>query len=209
MSSSRPFESATIDFVIGSGAKVLTMPLDYVKLILQCQPELVRAGVIAKPYSGAFECVSRTINDDGISAFYRGLLPTLLTPLVNQLVNSVVSPQLRKIKSDRNRSFWVAFISQLATGALAGAASVLVSSPLEYARNQLACDLSHKFTGLTDVLQKTIASDGFFSIYRSIGLTLFGIIAYRATYFGLYATAQVLIGRRLRTPIVKQYIAAL
>jgi solute carrier family 25 (mitochondrial adenine nucleotide translocator), member 4/5/6/31 len=195
-------EQFTLDFVSATGTRILSMPFDFLKLILQCQPELVRSGVIAVPYSGAVNCISRTIKEDGISAFYRGIAPALITPLITSTIN--FSGLLSRFRSryNPNRPYLVNFVFSLVAGGIAGTIPVIITCPLDYARTQLACDVSHKYTGVTDVIQKTIESDGFFSMYRSIGATILGIVIYRGLYFALYDSLQPLITRRQRRHIL-------
>eukprot|EP00916_Digyalum_oweni_P025695 GHVL01042292.1.p1 GENE.GHVL01042292.1~~GHVL01042292.1.p1 ORF type:complete len:116 (+),score=12.89 GHVL01042292.1:1958-2305(+) len=46
------------------------------------------------------------------------------------------------------------------------------------------------FTGLLDCLKKTYNQDGFFGLYRGFGVSVVGIIVYRAAFFGMYDTAK-------------------
>merc|ERR1711988_438654 len=47
---------------------------------------------------------------------------------------------------------------------------------------------TRQFAGLGDCLTKTICSQGFFALYSGYAVSVIGIIAYRAPYFGLYDT---------------------
>ena len=79
----------------------------------------------------------------------------------------------------------------MASGELAGAGSLCIVYPLDYARTRLASDVGGgkaQFSGLADCLKKTVASGGIGSVYNSIGISVVGIIPYRGVYVGLFDT---------------------
>jgi len=89
----------------------------------------------------------------------------------------------------------------LASGGAAGASSLCFVYPLDFARTRLAADIGKKggtkesgkareFTGMGDCIKKTIKSDGIGGLYRGFGVSVQGIIIYRACYFGFYDTAK-------------------
>merc|ERR1739838_1192663 len=87
--------------------------------------------------------------------------------------------------------FWKFFGTQLASGGMAGAASLTIVYPLDYARTRLASDVGagkKQFNGLVDCLKKTVASSGVGGLYNGIGVSVVGIIPYRGVYFGLFDT---------------------
>ncbi|CAD8107148.1 unnamed protein product [Paramecium primaurelia] len=85
------------------------------------------------------------------------------------------------------------FLSNMVAGGAAGATSLIVVYPLDFARTRLATDIGkqadRQFIGLTDCLSKIYKSDGFIGLYRGFGVTIFGVMFYRAIYFGAYDTA--------------------
>ena len=79
----------------------------------------------------------------------------------------------------------------MASGGLAGAGSLCIVYPLDYARTRLASDVGGgkaQFSGLLDCLKKTVASSGVGGLYNGIGVSVVGIIPYRGVYFGLFDT---------------------
>merc|ERR1712151_1219546 len=82
------------------------------------------------------------------------------------------------------------FIGNCASGGAAGATSLTFVYPLDFARTRLAADVGsgseREFTGLINCLQKTAARDGIGGLYRGFGISVVGIIAYRASYFGAF-----------------------
>lgn len=63
--------------------------------------------------------------------------------------------------------FWKFFAANMASGGLAGAGSLTIVYPLDYARTRLASDVGSgnpQFSGLGDCLVKTMQQGGFFSM---------------------------------------------
>ena len=86
------------------------------------------------------------------------------------------------------------FIGNCASGGAAGATSLTFVYPLDFARTRLAADVgsggAREFTGIVDCLRKIAMKDGPQGLYRGFGISVAGIIFYRAAYFGMYDTAK-------------------
>merc|ERR1712216_116514 len=171
-----------IDFAAGgvSGAisKTLTAPIERVKLVIQTQDAnpKIRSGEVAR-YTGIGNCFSRIHSEQGIGAFWRGNGTNII----------------RFFPRHNNKTdFWKFFGTQLASGGMAGAASLTIVYPLDYARTRLASDVGtgkKQFNGLADCLKKTASGPGgFFSLYNGYTPSVAGIIAYRGAQFGLNDT---------------------
>jgi len=93
----------------------------------------------------------------------------------------------------KDEGYWKWFAGNIASGASAGASSLLFVYSLDYARTRLANDAksatsggARQFNGLLDVYKKTLASDGVAGLYRGFIPSVVGIVIYRGLYFGLY-----------------------
>jgi len=110
---------------------------------------------------------------------------------------------------DPKKRPYMFFLGNMASGGAAGATSLLFVYPLDYARTRLAADIGkgegREFHGLTDCLMKTFRSDGMYGLYRGFGISVVGIIAYRAFYFGVFDTAKSM---GLMKGIILKYIIA-
>jgi len=89
------------------------------------------------------------------------------------------------------------FMTNMASGGAAGATSLCFVYPLDFARTRLAADVGsggkREFNGLVDCLKKCAAKDGVQGLYRGFGISVIGIIAYRASYFGMFDTGKVML----------------
>merc|ERR1712157_619280 len=94
-------------------------------------------------------------------------------------------------KVDKNNEFAKFFLINVASGGLAGAGSLMIVYPLDYARTRLASDVGSgkaQFNGLVDCLAKTFEAGGLAGLYNGVGVSIVGIIPYRGVYFGLFDT---------------------
>jgi len=94
------------------------------------------------------------------------------------------------------------FFGNCASGGAAGATSLCVVYPLDFARTRLAADVGsgpegkREFDGLVDCLKKIAAKDGVSGLYNGFGISVVGIIAYRASYFGLFDSCKIMLGEK-------------
>jgi len=85
-------------------------------------------------------------------------------------------------------------LGNMASGGAAGATSLLVVYPLDFARTRLAMDVgagkAREFTGTFDCIMKTAKVSGWGKggVYNGFVVSCVGIVAYRGAYFGLYDT---------------------
>jgi len=211
-----------VDFLAGgiSGAisKTATAPIERVKLIIQTQdanPKII-SGEVAR-YNGMGDAFRRVASEQGIGAFWRGNATNIIRYYPTQAFNLAFKDSIKKAfpKYNKDTDFWKFFGTQLASGGAAGAASLTIVYPLDYARTRLASDVGsgkQQFNGLMDCLKKTAnGPGGFFSLYNGYGPSVAGIIAYRGAQFGLndtimafnpYAKEQGLV------PIISKFIVA-
>jgi len=197
MASDSKVLSFLIDFSLGgvSGAiaKTLTAPIERVKLIIQTQDAnpRIRSGEVPR-YTGIVNCFSRVNSEQGFAAFWRGNFTNVIRYFPTQAFNFAFKDSIKKIfpRYDPKTDFGKFFLVQMASGGLAGAGSLCIVYPLDYARTRLASDVGsgkRDFKGLGDCLAKTARGpSGFLGLYNGFGVSVLGIIPYRGVYFGLY-----------------------
>ncbi|KAG5627447.1 hypothetical protein H5410_012665 [Solanum commersonii] len=215
--SEKGFSSFAIDFLMGgvsaAVSKTAAAPIERVKLLIQNQDEMIKAGRLSKPYGGIAECFSRTMKEEGVMSLWRGntanvirYFPTQVRSFLRQnqsyvhfvdlvALNFAFKDYFKRLfnfKKDRD-GYWKWFAGNLASGGAAGASSLFFVYSLDYARTRLANDAKaakgggdRQFNGMVDVYKKTLASDGVAGLYRGFNISCVGIIVYRGLYFGLY-----------------------
>jgi len=189
-----------IDFGMGGIAaavsKTVAAPIERVKLLIQNQDEMIKAGRLQERYKGIAECFSRVIREEGFLALWRGNFANVLRYFPTQALNFAFKDQIKRMfnKSQAKDGYWVWFMANLASGGLAGALSLSFVYSLDYARTRLANDAKsskkgggdRQFNGIIDVYSKTMKSDGLAGLYRGFLISCVGIVVYRGLYFGLY-----------------------
>ncbi|CAD8200781.1 unnamed protein product [Paramecium octaurelia] len=188
------------NFLIGgvsaACSKTAFAPFERVKLLLQTQDAIqkVQNGQ-TKRYNGILDCFSRISKEEGLSAFWRGNFANIIRFFPAQALSFALKDTYKYMfnQYDQKKQPIRFFISNIAAGSAAGATSLLLVYPLDFARTRLAVDIGkqadRQFTGLTDCLTKIYRLDGFIGLYRGFGVTVFGVMVYRAIYFGAYDTA--------------------
>merc|ERR1719223_1950455 len=180
--------------IAGAVAKTATAPIERVKLLIQTQdanPKII-SGEVAR-YTGIVDCFTRVASEQGVKAFWRGNLTNIIRYFPTQAFNFAFKDSIKAAfpKADKNTEFAKFFLINMAAGGLAGAGSLMIVYPLDYARTRLASDVGGgkaQFNGLLDCIKKTVASGGVASLYNGIGVSVVGIIPYRGVYFGLFDT---------------------
>jgi len=187
------FIDFTLGGVSGAIAKTITAPIERVKLLIQTQDAnpRIRSGEVPR-YTGIVNCFQRVASEQGFAAFWRGNMTNIIRYFPTQAFNFAFKDTFKKIfpRYDPKKQFWNFFLVQMASGALAGAGSLCIVYPLDYARTRLASDVGtgkRDFKGLADCLVKTASGPkGFLGLYNGFGVSVAGIIPYRGVYFGLY-----------------------
>jgi len=180
--------------VSGAVAKTATAPIERVKLLIQTQdanPKII-SGEVAR-YTGIVDCFRRVAAEQGVGAFWRGNLTNIIRYFPTQAFNFAFKDSIKALfpKVDKNKEFLKFFAINMASGGLAGAGSLMIVYPLDYARTRLASDVGtgkQQFNGLFDCLAKTVKSSGIAGLYNGVGVSIIGIIPYRGAYFGLFDT---------------------
>ena len=184
-------------------SKTAAAPIERVKLLVQNQDEMIKAGRLDKPYKGVIDCTVRVYRTEGFLPFWRGNLANCLRYFPTQALNFAFKDQIKALFNMRKTdSYGVKFAKNIFSGGAAGALSLCFVYSLDYARTRLANDAKQagkgserQFNGLIDVYRKTLKSDGFVGLYRGFVISCIGIIVYRGCYFGFYDTLKpILLG---------------
>lgn len=196
--------SAVENFVLSGCAAVISKtasaPIERIKLMIQNQDEMLKAGTLDRPYNGPIDCFRRVIAEEGVAPLWRGNVANCLRYFPTQALNFMFKERIKQqFKVSKQDSYGTKFGKNLASGGSAGALSLLFVYSLDYARTRLANDIKGKgggerqYSGLVDVYRKTLASDGIAGLYRGFVISCVGIVVYRGFYFGLYDTVKPMI----------------
>ncbi len=191
-----------VDFLIGgvsaAVSKTVVAPIERVKLLLQVQDANKNIAVDQR-YKGINDCFSRVMKEQGFQAFWRGNAANVIRYFPTQALNFSCKDFYKKTLCPYNPKVepMKFFLGNCASGGAAGATSLCFVYPLDFARTRLAADVGsggeREFTGLVNCLQKVAGKDGVKGLYRGFGISVIGIVAYRASYFGMFDTGKVML----------------
>jgi solute carrier family 25 (adenine nucleotide translocator) protein 4/5/6/31 len=178
-------------------SKTIVAPIERVKMLLQTQdsnPDM-QSGKVAK-YTGIGNCFRRVSAEQGFYSLWRGNTANVIRYFPTQAFNFAFKDTFKRMfpRYNPKTEFWPFFWTNLASGGLAGASSLVIVYPLDFARTRLAADVGkgadREFQGLVDCLTTITKRTGYFSLYQGFGVSVQGIIVYRGAYFGLYDSAK-------------------
>lgn len=207
------------DFVAGgisaAISKTAVAPIERVKLLLQVQHASKQISVDQR-YKGMVDCFVRIPKEQGFLAFWRGNMANVIRYFPTQALNFAFKDKYKQIflgGVDKNTQFGRYFLGNLASGGAAGATSLCFVYPLDFARTRLAADIGkagaeREFSGLGNCLTKIFKTDGLMGLYRGFGVSVQGIIIYRAAYFGFFDTAKGMLPDPKKTPFVVSWAIA-
>ena len=145
--------------------------------------------------------------EQGLGAFWRGNFVNVLRYFPTQAFNFAFKDTIKAMfpKYSSKTDFGMFFLVNMASGGLAGAGSLTIVYPLDYARTRLASDVGtgkRQFSGLSDCLVKTMKVGGVGSLYNGFGVSVMGIIPYRGVYFGMFDSLMGLNPYRKQSDVI-------
>lgn len=203
MSQPKPKKNFLQDFLVGGVSaaisKTCVAPIERVKLLLQNQDASSQIKADQR-YKGIADCFARVAREQGIPSMWRGNMANVIRYFPTQALNFAFKDTFKKYLNPYNKKTQpgMFFVGNILSGGAAGAASLCVVYPLDFARTRLAVDVgkgegSRQFNGLVDCIAKIAKSDGPLGLYRGFGISVMGIIVYRGAYFGLFDTGNAII----------------
>jgi len=194
-----------LDFIAGgisaAVSKTVVAPLERVKILLQIQ-DASKHIPKDQQYKGMIDCFARVNKEQGFLSFWRGNVVNVVRYFPTQALNFAFKDTYKKMFMDgldKKKDFWKFFAGNLAAGGAAGATSLLIVYPLDFARTRLGADVGkaaadREFKGLFDCIAKSYKADGIVrGLYPGFISSVQGIIIYRAIYFGAYDTAKEMV----------------
>lgn len=124
------------DFLLGgvsaAVSKSVAAPIERIKLLLQNQGE--NAAITTK-YTGIIDCLKRVPKEQGVSSFWRGNLANVIRYFPTQALNFMFKDFYNQyLGRPRSEGFWPCLLGNMASGGAAGATSLIVVYPLDFAR---------------------------------------------------------------------------
>ncbi|XP_024519837.1 adenine nucleotide transporter BT1, chloroplastic/mitochondrial [Selaginella moellendorffii] len=167
----------------GMAGTLATYPLELIRTRISLQPH---------KYTGALQSIVTVVNEEGFSALYAGLTPSILGVFPYAATNYFVYDGLRSAYHRATGKRHVPTGLTLLFGAVAAAASSAVTYPLEVARRQMqlgSVALVARNSTL-DVVRQIYADEGFLALYRGLGTTWLKLVPAAGISFVCYEAAR-------------------
>ncbi|KAK8697469.1 hypothetical protein V6N13_113617 [Hibiscus sabdariffa] len=182
--SEKGISSFAIDFLMGgvsaAVSKTAAAPIERVKLLIQNQDEMIRAGRLAEPYRGIGDCFKRTIQEEGMMSLWRGNTANVIRYFPTQVGRTVMATGNGLLAT------WLLVVQLVPLPFSLSIPSIMPELVLLNDAKAAKKGGERQFNGLVDVYRKTLKSDGIAGLYRGFNISCVGIIVYRGLYFGMY-----------------------
>lgn len=180
--------SLTSGAMAGAVARTVIAPLDRTKIYFQTHPD--------KSYrlKRAFKYIHTTCKTEGVLFLWRGNSATMARIVPYAAFQFLAHDQYKRIlgihaEQNKQLSPDVAStekIRHFMAGSLAGATGQALTYPLDRARAVMAVARIGEYKNLMDVFRRTVAHEGWASLYRGFVPTILGVIPYAGTSFFTY-----------------------
>jgi len=124
-------ESFTLSGFAACCSKTVAAPIERVKLLIQSQDELIKQGILDRPYKGIISCAARTFKTEGFLAFWRGNFASVIRYIPMQAMNfafkDTINAKFKKPKNDTNMK---KLYRNTLSGGLAGSISITGMTPI-------------------------------------------------------------------------------
>merc|ERR1712203_894755 len=78
-------------------SKTAAAPIERIKLLVQNQDEMIKAGRLDKPYNGVVDCLRRVLATEGVYPLWRGNLANVLRYFPTQALNFAFKDTIKAI----------------------------------------------------------------------------------------------------------------
>merc|ERR1712088_1172603 len=137
-------ENFMLSGVAAGVSKTAAAPIERVKLLVQNQGEMLKQGVLDKPYGGVMDRTRRTMQSEGLLSFWRGNLANVLRYFPTQALNFAFKDTIKAaFGTSKNASYAEKFGKNILSGGVAGSMSLT----FVYSRPRLANDRKSKDGG--------------------------------------------------------------
>ncbi|KAF7661784.1 hypothetical protein LDENG_00254360 [Lucifuga dentata] len=156
-------------FMAGSLAGATAQTAIYPMEVLKTRLTLRKTG----QYSGMFDCAKKILRKEGVRAFYKGYIPNLLGIIPYAGIDLAVYESLKNT--------WLSYYAKdsanpgvlvlLGCGTISSTCGQLASYPLALVRTRMQAQASLNASdqpSMSVLMQKIVATDGFFGLYRGI-----------------------------------------
>ncbi|PON96017.1 Adenine nucleotide translocator [Trema orientale] len=203
--------------LMGGVVHTIVAPIERAKLLLQTQESnLAIVGAGRRRFKGMFDCIVRTVREEGILSLWRGNGSSVIRYYPSVALNFSLKDLYRNMLRSGNsqEGHFTGASANFIAGAAAGCTTLILIYPLDIAHTRLAADIGRtnvrQFRGICHFLATVRRKDGIRGIYRGLPASLHGMVVHRGLYFGGFDTMKEIMSKdsKREVPLLKRWIAA-
>lgn len=173
-------------------AVIVVTPMEVVKIRLQAQRHSLADPHDTPRYRGTIHAAMIIIKEEGFSALYKGVIPTVLRQATNQAVNFTAYQEIKdRILSyspgEKELKSWQSFL----VGGISGAMGPMANSPIDVIKTRLQKQRivpgeTPKYNGVVGTITTMLKEEGIRSFYKGLSPRLMRIVPGQAITFAVY-----------------------
>mmetsp|Transcript_15386 Transcript_15386/g.30253 ORF Transcript_15386/g.30253 Transcript_15386/m.30253 type:complete len:290 (+) Transcript_15386:27-896(+) len=181
-------------------AETITLPTDVAKVRLQVQKS---SNSSSTRYTGLLDCLTKTYQNEGSAALFKGLQPALVRQicytsfamvLYEPILNSVASA------SERDGKEKIAFWKRLFAGGASGGISISIFNPTEVVKTKMQTTTTSG-RSMFDVVRSVYATDGILGFWAGVRPNVMRTLIVNAAELGVYDEAKTQLAPYFDTPM--------
>jgi solute carrier family 25 (adenine nucleotide translocator) protein 4/5/6/31 len=158
-------------------------PLELAKSRIQTTNELIAAGSLRAPYTGAVDCLRKVIKYEGTTAMWKGNMLGIARFFPSESLNCFMKNQFRNIFSNT-------LSGNICAGVLGGWLSSCIFYPIDTVRIFLSTSTSPGLSSLHQI-KENLKIEGIRYLYRGMSNSLLSVAIFRGTFFGVYDSFKI------------------
>ncbi|KAK9699745.1 hypothetical protein RND81_08G193300 [Saponaria officinalis] len=203
--------------VMGGIVHTIVAPIERAKLLLQTQESNMAIVDGKRPkFKGMFDCILRTVNDEGFLSLWRGNGSSVLRYYPSVALNFSLKDLYRDIlkNEDDGPPIMSGAAANFFAGAAAGCSTLILVYPLDIAHTRLAADIgkadARQFRGIYHFMSTVYRVDGIRGLYRGLPASFHGMVVHRGIYFGGFDTIKDILTKEanLELALWKRWLVA-
>jgi solute carrier family 25 citrate transporter 1 len=174
-------------------AILVVTPAEVCKIRMQSQYHSLidPAQMQHRKYTNVLQTAYTIIREEGISALYKGIVPTMLRQGSNQAVNFTAYNAIKQTVLDHQQTTELFHWQSLVIGGLSGGMGPLVNNPLDVVKTRLQKQVvvpgkAHKYTGLIQSCGVIAKEEGVLALWKGMTPRLLRIMPGQAITFMTY-----------------------
>lgn len=189
-----PSQRMVAGALAGATAQAIIYPLELVKTRLAVCP--------CNTYSGIVDCIRKVAKQEGVKAFYRGMVPSMMGILPYAGVDITTFELLKDYMLDVYDGPPPPHMI-LGAGMLSSSIAQFSAYPLALVRTRLQAQgvggVAPKYTGMMDVLQKTYRREGLRGLYKGSLTNLAKLAPAAGISWFVFEETKVVLGLDMRS----------